>query len=251
MKKKVIILMSLITLIIGVKGLNVSASTEAKEVARSQYSNRNVNEVASYLDGLDETYSKLFRVRFTDYRYVVEFATGSHSIVSSDDSLFYPVSNKVQITNTHQTSLTLEKSTEYLYNNSVGFYQNVGIPYYILASDTITNTSYDAEIEVKYEKNQYGDCPTTMFEFNAGGLNVKTPFARTPVSQGNIDYTTDATNRVGQYAQLYIYGNYVSKTIRIRKEKRKVSGNYEVLSREDCTIYVFVIKGYMVNWTFE
>ena len=32
-KKKVLILMSLITLIIGVKGLNVSASTEAKEVA--------------------------------------------------------------------------------------------------------------------------------------------------------------------------------------------------------------------------
>ena len=65
------------------------------------------------MDWLDETYSKLFRVRFTDYRYVVEFATGSHSVVNSDDSLFYPVSNKVQITNTHQTSLTLEKNAEY------------------------------------------------------------------------------------------------------------------------------------------
>ena len=121
------------------------------------------------MDGLDETYSKLFRVRFTDYRYVVEFATGSHSVVNSDDSLFYPVSNKVQITNTHQTSLTLEKNAEYEFYNTVGFYQNVGIPYYILASDTITNTSYDAEEKVQYGKNQYGSCPTTMYEFNAGG----------------------------------------------------------------------------------
>ncbi|UKI49647.1 MAG: hypothetical protein L6U99_13630 [Clostridium sp.] len=108
------------------------------------------------MDGLDETYSKLFRVRFTDYRYVVEFATGSHSVVNSDDSLFYPVSNKVQITNTHQTSLTLEKKAEYEFYNTVGFYQNVGIPYYILAIDTITNTSYDAEEKVQYGKNQYG-----------------------------------------------------------------------------------------------
>ncbi len=120
------------------------------------------------MDGLDETYSRLFRVRFTDYRYVVEFATGSHSVVNSDDSLFYPVSNKVQITNTHQTSLTLEKNAEYEFYNTVGFYQNVGIPCYILAIDTITNTSYDAEEKVQYGKNQYGSCPTTMYEFNAG-----------------------------------------------------------------------------------
>ena len=83
--------------------------------------------------------------------------------------MFYPVSNKVQITNTHQTSLTLEKNAEYEFYNTVGFYQNVGIPYYILASDTITNTSYDAEEKVQYGKNQYGSCPTTMYEFNAGG----------------------------------------------------------------------------------
>ena len=90
MKKKFIIFISLVTLIICFKGLNVSASTEA----RSTFSNRSANEVASYLDSLDETYSKLFKVRITDYRYVVEYSTGSHSIIHDDDILFYPVSNK-------------------------------------------------------------------------------------------------------------------------------------------------------------
>lgn len=141
-----------------------------------------------------------------------------------------------------------------MFKNTIGFTgitNSVYLPYYYLASDQISGSSYDFDRNTNYIKNTFGDNPQTIFKFSAD-VDVDCIFLNTDINRilPKI-YEVDATYRVGQYAQLYIYGNYVTKTIRIRKEKRKANGNYEILSKEDCKIYVFVIKGYMVNWTIN
>ncbi|UKI49565.1 MAG: hypothetical protein L6U99_13120 [Clostridium sp.] len=62
--------------------------------------------------------------------------------------MFYPVSNKVQITNTHQTSIELDRTADYMFPNTIGFYgisNSVFLPYHYLASDRISGSSYDAD----------------------------------------------------------------------------------------------------------
>ena len=74
--------------------------------------------------------------------------------------MFYPVSNKVQITNTHQTSIELDRTADYMFPNTIGFYgisNSVFLPYHYLASDRISGSSYDADTKnTDYKNNKWG-----------------------------------------------------------------------------------------------
>lgn len=237
--------------------LDVHASVEARN------RNLSIDEIESYLNSTDEEHTGLFKVFFTDYRYTVEYSTGT-TASKTENKLLIPVSTKVQVTNNLQTSIELNQYYQYNSLNLIAFRglndknsdesefnNNKGIlPYYYLASDKMVKTNYLEKCD--FSKNDYKDNPQNICRIDIGVTPGGSNFGYTPyIGKSSISTSVDCQGKIGQYAQMFIKGSYCTKYVRIKKEKRKVSGKYETLSSIDTLMYVFAISGYEINWTFE
>lgn len=234
MKKKSLFSVAIILLFFTSLSLKVKAATP-----------ETIDGVTDYVNSTDEVYSDLFKEIFTHYRSVIEFKNGFAPTVSQETYIL-PVSNKVQVTDTHTTSLTLRK-------NKV---LTTGSRFFVGFDSSKANSSYAFSImNSLLSSKQFPSSNTkdSLFNFSVNGISSGIYSPNSFFDDINDVYTvTNITNRVGQYAQLYRTGYYVKRYVTLRKDKRKSNGNFELYSEFTCYLYIFVTSNnYLVNWTFE